>query len=303
MRLVIDQADRLAEASLPQRSRKLKARVAGADDNRRHGAFGHDPMSRPRPIWHAWLAGALASHPSHVSPIGPVLSGRTVARGLSPVRHLRFKWPATIKRIGRDSNVRARFQPTPNPHCSRSTARSPPSRSTGPRPSTRSISRSPESWSSSAPRSRPIRQHQGAGARRAKAAPSAPAAICRPSARPRPPTPSRPSSASCSSTIMPSSRRVRRMPKIVLSSVHGSAAGAGMGARLRRRSLHRRRGRPLHAGLCQDRRLAGWRQHRRHGRHRRRAPRAADLSGRGQFFRRSRPMNGAWSPRSFRRRN
>src|ERR1700730_1891903 len=67
---------------------------------------------------------------------------------------------------------------------------------------------------------------------------------------------------------------VRRMPKIVLSSVHGSAAGAGM----------RRRRCPLHAGLRQNWRVAGRRQHRRHGRHRGRPPRAADISRRGQLF-------------------
>ena len=59
----------------------------------------------------------------------------------------------------------------------------------------------------------------------------------------------------------------------------------GHGARLRHRPLHRRRGRPLHAGLRQDRRIAGWRQHRRHGRHRRHPPRLADISGRRQLFR------------------
>ena len=63
-----------------------------------------------------------------------------------------------------------------------------------------------DSWSSSAPRSRPPTA-SGCWCCRAKAAPSVPAATCRPSARPRPPTPSPPSSANCSSTTTPSSRR------------------------------------------------------------------------------------------------
>ena len=55
-------------------------------------------------------------------------------------------------------------------------------------------------------------------------------------------------------------------------------------ARLCRRPLHRRRGRAIYAGLWQDRRLARRRRHGRRGADRRRPPRAADLSRRGQFF-------------------
>ena len=77
---------------------------------------------------------------------------------------------------------------------------------------------------------------------------------------------------------------LRRMPKIVLSSVHGSAAGAGMSLAFVDGHVYCRGRRPLHAGLWQDRRVTGWRRHGRRGPDRRRAPRAADLSRRGQFF-------------------
>ncbi len=49
---------------------------------------------------------------------------------------------------------------------------------------------------------------------------------------------------------------LRRMPKIVLSSVHGSGRRRGHVAGVRRRPLHRRRGCSFHAGLFQARRLA-----------------------------------------------
>ncbi len=59
---------------------------------------------------------------------------------------------------------------------------------------------------------------------------------------------------------------------------------------------------PAHAGLCQDRRLAGRRLDRRHGRHRRhRAARCRSFWPR-TVLPRSRPMNGASSPASFPRR-
>ena len=66
---------------------------------------------------------------------------------------------------------------------------------------------------------------------------------------------------------------------------------------------HCRRRTRLHAGLCQDRRLAGWRQHGRHGRYRRHPARAADPFWPKTVLPRSRPMNGAWSRASFRQRS
>ena len=75
------------------------------------------------------------------------------------------------------------------------------------------------------------------------------------------------------------------------------------GPRLCRRSLHRGRRRPLHASLCQDRRVARRRQHRRHGRHASAPAAPCRYFWPRTIFRRSRRMIGAWSPRSFRRQN
>jgi enoyl-CoA hydratase/carnithine racemase len=70
---------------------------------------------------------------------------------------------------------------------------------------------------------------------------------------------------------------MRRMPKIVLSSVHGSAAGAGMGLAFVADLCIAADDAQVHAGLRQDRRVTRWRQHGRHGRHCRHPPRAADI--------------------------
>ena len=97
---------------------------------------------------------------------------------------------------------------------------------------------------------------------------------------------------------------LRRMPKIVLTSVHGSAAGAGHGRSpssptsaspptmpASRRPTPRSACRPMAAAR------SAWSAPSAT------AARAADLSRRRQLFRRSRPMTGAWSPRSFRQPN
>ncbi|MHC2749549.1 hypothetical protein ACVIWV_005003 [Bradyrhizobium diazoefficiens] len=61
------------------------------------------------------------------------------------------------------------------------------------------------------------------------------------------------------------------------------------GPRLRHRSLHRRGGRQIHAGLCQDRGVAGRRLYSGHRRHGRLPPRAPDLPVGGQFYRAAGP--------------
>src|SRR5256885_3853189 len=53
---------------------------------------------------------------------------------------------------------------------------------------------------------------------------------------------------------------VRRMPKIVLSSVHGSAAGAGMGLALRTALFLPPQGAPLTPGVAQIGGAPGWRR-------------------------------------------
>ena len=77
---------------------------------------------------------------------------------------------------------------------------------------------------------------------------------------------------------------VRRMPKIVLSSVNGSAAGAGMGLAFVT-DLCIAATTPAHPGLRRDRRVAGRRQHGRHGRDGRYPPRPAAVSGGRQLYR------------------
>ena len=109
-----------------------------------------------------------------------------------------------------------------------SKARSPPSPSTGPRAFNSIDLAIAKKAGATRRRGRGVRRNPGAGDRRRRPRLLRAAAISRPSAPPRPPTPSRPWSANCCTTTTPSSPRLRRMPKIVLASVHGSAAGAGL---------------------------------------------------------------------------